>query len=186
MRPFGWGGREFGRGGRGGWTDGDLDVRMRGGRGGGRRRIVDSAELRLLLLALIGEKACHGYDLIRAIEELSGGGYAPSPGIVYPALALLEDLGQILPAEAEGARKTFAITAAGKAELASKATAVDALKKRLGAIATMDRQVHAPIRRAMNNLKMVLANTAWNDGQVDPHQVAECIDEAARKIERLG
>ena len=61
-----------------------------GGRGGGRgrRKMFDGAELRLILLALIGEQPRHGYDLIKAIEERSGGAYAPSPGVVYPTITM--------------------------------------------------------------------------------------------------
>src|SRR5437867_8274013 len=74
---------------------------------GGRRRLFDSGELRLVLLKLISDQPRHGYDLIRAIEELTGGAYAPSPGVVYPALSVLQDLGHIEGAEAESSRKAF-------------------------------------------------------------------------------
>ena len=77
---------------------------------GGRRRLFDSGELRLVLLKLISDQPRHGYDLIRAIEELTGGAYAPSPGVVYPALSVLQDLGHIEGAEAESSRKAFSIT----------------------------------------------------------------------------
>jgi hypothetical protein len=88
----------------------------RGGRrGGGRRRVFESTELRLVLLALIGEQPRHGYDLIKAIEERSGGSYAPSPGVVYPTLTMLQDMGLIEEQAAEGAKRLFAITDAGQA-----------------------------------------------------------------------
>src|ERR1700743_940751 len=65
----------FGRGGFGGGQ----------GEGGGRRRgLYDSEELRLVLLSLIAEEPRHGYDLIREIEERTGGEYVPSPGVIYP------------------------------------------------------------------------------------------------------
>src|SRR5262250_1986022 len=83
-------GGPFGRGhGRGRWSDHDEE------RGGRRRRVFDSGELRLVLLKLISDQPRHGYELIRAIEELSGGSYVPSPGMVYPTLTLLQDMGQI-------------------------------------------------------------------------------------------
>ena len=78
------------------------------GEGGGRRRVFDSGELRLVLLKLISDQPRHGYDLIRAIEELTGGAYAPSPGVVYPTLTLLQDMGHIDEQKSEGARKAFA------------------------------------------------------------------------------
>src|SRR5215470_2046163 len=67
--------------------------------GGRRRRVFDSGELRLVLLKLIADEARHGYELIRAIEELSGGLYVPSPGMVYPTLTMLHEMGQIEEAQ---------------------------------------------------------------------------------------
>src|SRR3546814_15040463 len=69
--------------------------RGRGMHGGRRKRLFDQSELQTLLLALIVETPRHGYDLIREIETLSGGDYAPSPGVVYPALTYMEESGQI-------------------------------------------------------------------------------------------
>jgi Transcriptional regulator PadR-like family len=102
------GGRGHGEGHAHGWrhgrdlSDSDLsrgEVRGgrrgfgRGGRGGGR--IFGPGDLRLVLLSLIGEQPRHGYELIKAVEDLFGGGYSPSPGSVYPILTLLEEIGQI-------------------------------------------------------------------------------------------
>ena len=109
--------------------------RGRGGRGAagprGRRRMFGSGELRLVLLKLIADEPRHGYDLIRAIEELTGGDYAPSPGVVYPTLTMLTDMGLIEEAAAEGSRKAFAVTEEGKAHLEENADEVEALFERL-------------------------------------------------------
>ncbi len=92
-RLGGWGGDEWGSD----WGGGG------GGRGrGGRRRMFDAGELRLVLLKLIADQPRHGYDLIRAIEELTHGAYAPSPGVVYPTLTMLQDMGLIEEAKGEG------------------------------------------------------------------------------------
>src|SRR4051812_28811707 len=85
----------------------------RHGRGGRARRMFDSGELRLVLLKLIADQPRHGYDLIRAIEEMTGGAYAPSPGVVSPTLTMLQDMGHIEEQATEGARKAFAVTAEG-------------------------------------------------------------------------
>ena len=76
--------------------------------------MFESGELRLVLLRLIADEPRHGYDLIRAIEELTGGEYAPSPGVVYPTLTLLQDMGLIEEARGEGARKPFQVTDEGR------------------------------------------------------------------------
>jgi DNA-binding PadR family transcriptional regulator len=167
----------FGRG-RHGWG--------RGG-GGGRRRMFDGGELRLILLKLIEEQPRHGYDLIREIEERSGGAYAPSPGVIYPTLTMLDDMG-LVESRAEGARKAFAITEAGVAELRDKQAQVEALFARLTEMGEQHaRTSGGPIRRAMGNLRAVLQDRLGGS-EVEPetlHQIAAILDEAARKIERL-
>lgn len=175
--PFG---RGHGRGGR--WAD---HAEERGGR---RRRVFDSGELRLVLLKLISDQPRHGYELIRAIEELSGGDYVPSPGVVYPTLTLLQDMGQIEEAASGGTRKAFAVTPDGAQHLASSSEQVEALFGRLTQLASVrERSDGAPIRRAMQNLRTVLLyRLDREDVKTDTvHQVAAILDEAAQKIERL-
>lgn len=180
---FGGGRFGFGRG-----RHGPMDEGMRGGGRGGRRRLFDSAELRLVLLKLIGDQPRHGYDLIRAIEEQSGGAYAPSPGVVYPTITLLQDMEHISELEAEGTRRRFTITDTGKALLIEKADEVEALFARLAALAeesgASDR---SPVRRAMMNLHMALRiRMARGEANADlAHDVAAILDDAARRIERL-
>ena len=175
------GGRHFGHRGRHGFgRDGEP--------GGRRRRVFDSGELQLVLLKLIADQPRHGYELIRAIEELTGGAYVPSPGVIYPTLTLLQDMGRIEEATAEGPRKPFAITADGSAELSAKQPEVEALFARLAELASMrERTDGGPVRRAMGNLRTVLIDRLGKDGVESEtmHEVAAILDEAARKIERL-
>lgn len=176
---------EMGRGRPGrGFGPGD-----RGERGGGRRRIFDSSELRLVLLKLIEEQPRHGYDLIREIEERTGGAYAPSPGVIYPTLTLLDDMGLIVQATSEGAKKQFAITDVGAAELLAKADEVAVLFQRLAELGAMrEKTDSATIRRAMGNLRAVLGNRLTADDVTNDtlHDVAALLDEVAQKIERLS
>lgn len=156
---------------------------------GGRRRMFGSGELRLVLLHLIAETPRHGYELIKAIEELTGGAYAPSPGVVYPTLSLLTDEGAIAEHAEDGSpRKAFAVTPTGSAELAERADEAAKLIARLTARGEEDEQHKAPpIARAVGNLFAALRHRAA-DGDFDRdtvHKVAEILDEAAQKIERL-
>jgi DNA-binding PadR family transcriptional regulator len=154
---------------------------------GGRRRMFDGGELRLVLLKLIADKPRHGYDLIRAIEERTGGAYAPSPGIVYPTLTMLSDMGLIEEQSAEGARKLFAITPEGTAHLAEHAAEVAAMLARLDALGAMRERTDAvPIRRALHNLRSVLQSRLGEGLDKERmHDAAALIDEVAQKIERL-
>ena len=154
----------------------------------GRRRLFDSGELKLILLNLIADSPRHGYDLIRAIETLSGGAYAPSPGVIYPMLTLLADMELVAEQPGEGSRKLFGITTAGSAFLEeNRNDAVEALG-RLDILAKRaERTDGAPIQRAMGNLKAALHNRLSGDN-ADAEtvlNVAALLDEAAGKIERL-
>lgn len=99
-------GSRMGRGPGVGALDGEHRRRVRG------KRMFGAGRLRLLLLELIGQQGRHGYELIKAVEELTGGRYAPSPGAVYPTLAMLADEGLIAEAarQIDGAKKPFALT----------------------------------------------------------------------------
>jgi DNA-binding PadR family transcriptional regulator len=93
-----------------------------------------------VLLKLIADQPRHGYELIRAIEELTGGAYVPSPGVIYPTLTLLQDMGRIDEATAAGPRKAFAVTADGTAELEAEKPEVEALSGRARRPARADRR----------------------------------------------
>ena len=114
------GGRGFGRFG------GGFDGEDMGGRGMRMGRKLSSDDLQLLVLSLLAEKPRHGYEVIKALEERSKGFYVPSPGMVYPALTYLEEIGYATVA-AEGTRKLYHITDAGQAHLSAHREAVDAM-----------------------------------------------------------
>lgn len=179
--PFGPGG-PFGP--RGPWEPGDR-------RGPGRGRMFGRAKLRLLLLQLISQEPRHGYDLIKAMEELSGGHYSPSPGVVYPALSMLADEGLIAEQASDDQRRKFAITAAGEQTLADDADDVARAMEQLTGLAEGAERHRAPsIERAAMNLFTAVGQRmrdgAGEEGADElPHKIAEILDEAAQKIERL-
>ena len=179
-----WGAGPFG--GSFSWDSDDWD-----GRRGGRRRrgrMFGQGELRLALLALIHEEPRHGYELIKAIEELTGGEYAPSPGAVYPTLQMLQDEGMIAEAKADGARKPFEATVDGIAELDGRADEVEALMERLASYGERrDSARSHDLFRAMGNLAMVMKHRA-KAGKLDKdtvNEIVDLVDELAKKIERL-
>jgi DNA-binding PadR family transcriptional regulator len=157
----------------------------RGFRRGGRHgRIFDYGELRLLVLAMISEQPRHGYELIKAIEERFGGSYAPSPGVVYPTLSWLEDMGYAVVEPAEGGRKRYRTTPEGEAFLAQNRAAADELLAR--ASGAEGQPVPASLIRAMENLKLAL-RLRLRRGGMDAEaaaQVAAALDAAAQAVER--
>jgi DNA-binding PadR family transcriptional regulator len=101
-----------------------------GGFGLGMGRKLGSGDLQLVLLALLAEQPSHGYELIKALEQRSGGFYVPSPGMVYPALTWLEEVGYAT-VEVEGAKKLYRISDAGREHLAQNRSAADAMLSQL-------------------------------------------------------
>lgn len=98
-------------------------------------RMFGQGDLRLLLLALIADKPSHGYDLIRTIEARFSGAYAPSPGVVYPTLTLLEEQDLIRGESMAGGKKTYAATEAGLRHLQDHDEEVRALMARVEVLA---------------------------------------------------
>ncbi|HEY2969762.1 MAG TPA: PadR family transcriptional regulator [Casimicrobiaceae bacterium] len=89
-------------------------------------RKLGADDLQLVILALLADKPYHGYEIIKALEERSGGFYSPSPGMIYPALTYLEEIGYT-SVEAEGAKKLYRITDEGRAHLTENRRVVDAI-----------------------------------------------------------
>jgi DNA-binding PadR family transcriptional regulator len=181
-----------GRGWQGNWGPFHFDFGDEGWGGGRRgrrtRRMFESGELRLVLLKLVADEPRHGYDLIRAIEELTGGEYAPSPGVVYPTLTLIQDMGFFVEAAGEGARKPFQITEEGRKHLEEREDEVEALFDRLRDLAPSERQNAGPaIGRAIKNLMTALSHRIGRDGLDEEllHEIAAILDEAAQRIERV-
>jgi DNA-binding PadR family transcriptional regulator len=161
----------------------------RGHRGGRRgERVFEQGDLRLLLLSLIAEKPRHGYELIKAVEDSVSGAYSPSPGVVYPTLSLLEDLGYARVEAAEGGKKLYTVTPEGSAFLETQGAALAELKARIEEAAVAGRGRSAPqIVRAMGNLAMAL-RLRLTRGPLSEEQVqavAAAIDAAAQAIEKV-
>ncbi|AQS86118.1 MAG: PadR family transcriptional regulator [Acetobacter aceti] len=106
----------FGGGSRHGFGKGDFPA--------GRK--LSSGELQLVLLALLETQPAHGYELIRLLEEKSGGFYTPSPGMVYPALTYLDETGQVTSSP-EGNRKLYTLTNEGRAFLEANREQADSI-----------------------------------------------------------
>ena len=169
---------DFGDGPGGGWG---------GHRGRDRKRMFEGGKLRLVLLKLIADQPRHGYELIKAIEELTEGEYAPSPGIVYPTLTMLEDMGLIREQKSKDSKKVFEATDEGRAHLEENEDEVDELIERLEGHGRTRRHGQRPeIGRAIGNLMTALRNRiaaeGWNEELLE--EVIDVLDDAAQRIER--
>jgi DNA-binding PadR family transcriptional regulator len=159
------------------------------GFGGGRERFLDPGDLSLLILQLLSEKPSYGYELIKSIEERLSGGYAPSPGVVYPTLTMLEERGFAQVVEpSEGGRKTYTITEAGRAELKANEARLREITEKMEHTGHAFRRGRSPqLMRAFRNLGEALRGRMFR-GDLTPEQVAkiaEAIDAAARTIDNV-
>ncbi len=161
-------------------------------------RMLAQGDLRLLALALIDEQPRHGYDIIKALEEKTADWYSPSPGIVYPTLTYLEEVGY-LTSQPEGAKKLYTITDEGREHLAQNRALVDAVMKRLAFIGEKAARIRERmegkfeeerggrwqlVRAAFDNLREASRDRLKNDADAEA-KVVEILARAANEIRRL-
>ena len=175
----------FARGGFGFGRPGGHGRHRHGLRGG---RVFERGDLRYVLLQLISERPRHGYELITAIEEKFGGMYSPSPGVIYPTLTLLEELGYVRPEAADGAtKKLYAITDEGRGFLTANQPLVASIMARMAELSAAYGGGPAPeIVRAMENLRQALAIRLGRGplGAEQVRAITGVLDRAASEVER--
>ena len=111
--------------------------------------------------------------------------YAPSPGVIYPTLTMLQDMGLIVESDAAGTRKVYAATLEGTQHLTEKKDEVAALLARIEELKSAQRGDRAPVRRALRNLHLAVAEkVARSDNDELMHKIAALLDEVTQKIER--
>ena len=147
-------------------------------------RFFGSGDLRYVILQLISEKPSHGYEIIKSIEERLGGAYAPSPGVIYPMLTMLEEMGHATVVT-EGSRKLYTITEEGSKVLAANQALVDALLAKMNEVRDAQGGERAQqIERAVANFRMALRMKQGPLTTEQIHAITDIIDAAAKQIER--
>lgn len=181
--------------------------RGRHGGGLGRRgpdfrsgRKLDAANLQLVILALLEAQPSHGYELIREIERRSDGFYVPSPGVIYPALTYLDEIGHVR-ADPQGSRKLYTLTPEGMtaldadratvertlddlARIGSKMAAMrDVYEGRDGSAIRDDRDA-GPLALARHGLKQALMRKR-GCGPIEAARLADILNRATAEIEAI-
>jgi len=131
---------------------------MEGRRGMGRGRKLGAQDLQLMILALLDQQPRHGYELIKELDDRSGGFYSPSPGVIYPALTYLEEIGYATVA-ADGNKKLYSVTESGKAHLAANRPLADSMLAQLGRFASK-----------MDHLRRVFTDAEQGTGEGDSEE----------------
>jgi len=171
---FGFGPRRRGRG--------------RGGRGPGpRRAFFRQGEVRLALLSLLDDGPAHGYELMKRLEERSGGLYHASAGTVYPVLQQLEDEGLVRSREEEG-KRVYHMTDAGREELLLHGDAIDRIWKRAGGWKEWSGTVgpeSAEIWSSWGRLTKAAFKAAARSDEDRIEQIREVLDRARKELDEL-
>jgi len=116
--------------------------------------------LRLYLLSLLASSPKHGYELIQALSERFGGTYSPSAGTIYPRLSKLEEDG-LVTKSTDGRKTVYAITDAGRAELAERENELGAIEEEVtDSVRRLADEVRAGVESAMKSLRADLASAA--------------------------
>jgi DNA-binding PadR family transcriptional regulator len=165
----------------------DFGGPWRGGLGGGRERLFDAGDIKLVILKLLAEQPSYGYQLIKTMEDRLAGGYTPSAGVIYPTLTMLEEEG-LASAATENNKKVYSVTADGQQYLAQHAQRLAELFERLDEAGAEFRRGRSPeIMKAFMNLRgAVVARVSR--GSATPEQIskiAEAIHAAAKAIDEL-
>ncbi|MFV9687729.1 PadR family transcriptional regulator [Pantoea sp. Ep11b] len=156
-----------------------------GGRRKRREKMLEASEIRLLMLHFLEQRAAHGYELIKSVEELSKGEYSPSPGIIYPNLTLLEEMEAIQVVDAQATRKAYRLTPAGRAQLAEQREMVLSLIARLSSLAVLVNNRSIPaVEQAIHGLKVALNRRLAQEDISDAalQTLIQALHDAAEKI----
>ena len=159
----------------------------RGGRGPREGRMFEGGDLRLVILSQIAEKPRHGYEIIKDLSERVGGDYSPSPGVVYPTLTYLEEIGHASVVTDHAGRKLYDATAEGKAYLETNKEQVAAIFARFVGVEEGALPGIMTVRRAVDNLRSAVQLRVLSR-QATPTQVQaiiDLLDETAKKVEKL-
>jgi len=152
-----------------------------------RERLFDANDIRLLILHFLSGNTAHGYELIKSIEAIAKGEYVPSPGIIYPNLSLLEEMGLITAVESDSSKKAWMLTEEGHAELALQQEPLTHIIAKLESLGVLGDNRRIPeIQRAIHNFKVAL-NTKLGHPDLPKetlYKIIDTLDQAAKDIER--
>jgi DNA-binding PadR family transcriptional regulator len=154
---------------------------------GRRERVFGKGDFKYVILGLLEEGPSHGYELIRRLEERSGGRYAPSPGVVYPTLQMLEDMGCVAASHEEG-RKVYTITDEGRRFLADRGPRVEDIRERMHRWHGGGRgeELHHPLQ-ALRDLGRVLGERgrSWDIDADQARRIGAVVARARQEIETI-
>ncbi|WP_438354582.1 PadR family transcriptional regulator [Microbacterium sp. CJ88] len=147
--------------------------------------VFSHGDLRLYLLNLLDEGPRHGYDIMQALSDRTGGTYTPSAGTIYPRLAKLEEEG-LVSKSVDGRKTVYEITDAGRAEVSSRAGDMQGIEAGLSdSVRLIADEVRGSVREAMRSLRADLA-AATREERATPRQAPAGDDPRVTSREQLS
>ncbi|WP_431796240.1 PadR family transcriptional regulator [Microbacterium enclense] len=135
--------------------------------------VFSHGDLRLYILSLLAEAPRHGYDLIQALTERTGGTYSPSAGTIYPRLAKLEEEG-LVTKTVDGRKTVYEITDAGRAEVDAREGDLEGIQAGLADnVRLIADEVRGSVRDAMRSLRADLAAASRDEREHARHAPAD-------------
>jgi DNA-binding PadR family transcriptional regulator len=150
-----------------------------------RETSFHKGDLKYVILDLLKDKPRHGYDIIRELEELSYGFYKPSPGVIYPTLQMLEEMGYASSTEQEG-KKVYSITEEGLKFLENKSNIADGVRrqmKRKWSFKNIGRMIM--VMREYHALEDLLGNSFRSLDADKAEQIRQILSQAYQAIESV-
>jgi DNA-binding PadR family transcriptional regulator len=155
---------------------------------GGRERLFDGGELKLVILKLLSEQPSYGYQLMKTMEERLSGGYSPSAGVIYPTLTMLEEEGLAEAAVSENNKKVYSLTDEGRKYLEANKERVGEVFERMEAVGERFERRRSPeLMKAFGNLRHAVMGRMWGRN-LSPElvkKIAEAVNAAAKAIEEM-
>ena len=155
---------------------------------GGRERLFDGGELKLVILKLLSEQPSYGYQLMKTMEERLAGGYSPSAGVIYPTLTMLEEEGLADSAVSENNKKVYSLTDEGRKFLEANKERIGEVFERMEAMGERFEQRRSPeLMKAFENLRHAVMGRMWRR-KLSPElveKIAEAVNAAAKAIEEM-
>lgn len=152
-----------------------------------RWRLFERGDLKFVILRLVSERPMHGYEVMKALKEESGGYYRPSPGSVYPTLQMLEDEGYLTSEEGDG-KKVYTITDEGRAYLEENEDVVDDVFERVEQFT--DRFFGRDMKKLSKSFSRIAQLTLdeafrWGTDREDLEAMTEVLDRAAQELDEI-
>lgn len=152
-----------------------------------RRQWFESGEMKYVILTIVRKRPMHGYEVMKALEDQTGGYYKPSPGTVYPTLQWLEDEGYVRAESCDG-KKTYHITRDGEAFLDENKSDVEDIFERLEQMLDYFVGGSMPeIHKGVGSLVRTIYRSTWRHREDESHQaqILKILETTKAELERL-